>query len=99
MLYKAGQLLRALPTGSAFVSFVGEQGPCATVFTVPPVFIRPLPPDRYAALLENIFARSPVAMPVEQARQNIADRERLIMERCKPKAVPQKTKKGTWGKA
>jgi hypothetical protein len=104
MLYMAGKLLRSLPTGTAFVSFVGPNGPYATVFKVPKVFMHALPPKRFTPLLNDIFSRDPIALPVEQAVQNISDRERRIIERCKPRTKKiaderdQSNKKGTWGR-
>lgn len=37
-LYRAGLMLRSLPTAVGYLSYVGRYGPVATLFTVPPVF-------------------------------------------------------------
>jgi hypothetical protein len=83
MLYKAGQLLKSLPKGTAFVSFVTNEGPLATLFTVPPIFIKQLSPET----LYEVMSRSHIALTMEQAQQNIAEKET-------PKIEVEK--KGTW---
>ena len=93
MLYKAGLMLRSLPAGMVYVSYVGRNGPVSSLVTVPPIFTRPLPPEEFAKLRDALIAQSPAALPTEQAQENIERRAEEIRARKPPeakKAIPTK---------
>jgi hypothetical protein len=109
MLYRAGLMLRSLPAGMAYVSFVGRNGPVSSLVTVPPIFTRPLPSEEFAKLRDTLIAQSPAALPTEQAQENIVRRAEAIRQRkLSEPQKPRKTKpvidnrsfedeEGTWG--
>lgn len=73
--YMAARLVRGLPTGRAFVNFVGERGMVATMITVPNIPDIRLPPDAFCQLREQVLASSTAAIPAALAAELIAERE------------------------
>lgn len=107
MLYKAGQMLRSLPTGIAYLNYVGQSGAVSTLFTVPPIFTPSIARDEFSRMRDALIATSPAAIPIKAALWHIADRERELRSRTSPPATKPRTKKarvidtpdekGTWG--
>jgi hypothetical protein len=73
-LYRAGLMLRSLPTGTGFCSFVGPCGPVATLFTVPPIFTPAISPEASAAIRERVIAKSGSALSLEAAETMMRER-------------------------
>jgi hypothetical protein len=88
MLYKAGLTLRNLSTGVAFVSYVGKAGAVATFVTVPHITSDPVSPEALAAERDRMIARSPAAIPADEAMAHIAEREAELTAR----KIPEDTK-------
>ncbi len=105
MLYKAGQMLRSLPTGVAYLSYVGQAGAVSTLLTVPPIFISPNDPAKFARIRDELIAKGDAAIPIQVAVSNIERREDFLRGRkepVKPRAKKEKVidtpeEKGTWG--
>jgi hypothetical protein len=73
-LYRAGLMLRSLPTGTGFCSYVGPRGPVATLFTVPPIFPPAISPDERAAIRQRVIAKSASALSLEAAEKVMRER-------------------------
>jgi hypothetical protein len=98
MLYMAGATLRSLRTGTAYLNYVGTSGMVSTLFTVPPIFIQPLPTEAFNALRDRILAASGTALQIADTLASIAAREQELLARCKQSAVvrePSKAKPTT----
>jgi len=78
-LYMAAQTLRNLPTGSAFLNYVGRSGMVACLLRVPPVKTNPLTTGAFASLRERLLAVSPAAIPAALAQAQIDERERRFL--------------------
>ncbi len=79
VLYMAAQALRSLPTGAAFVSYVGRRGLVASHLAVPRVAEYPLTNDGFEALRKELLARSPSALPADMAEALVEERERSFL--------------------
>ena len=88
MLYKAGQMLRSLPTGIAYLNYVGKDGPVSTLFTVPPIFTPVISPEEFGKVRDSVMATSSAAISIEDAVANIVDREQEMLAR-KPPTIPK----------
>lgn len=75
--YRAGLLLRSLPTGVAFVNFVGPHGPVATLVKVPEIRLPVSPPKV-------------MGVPLQDALRRIDERHAAL---AAPKPAPQKPAK------
>jgi hypothetical protein len=79
VLYMAAQTLRNLPTGSAFLNYVGARGMTATLLVVPPVREYPLSNEAFAALRERFLSESAAAIPSAIAAAHVEARERAFL--------------------
>jgi hypothetical protein len=79
VLYFAAQTLRNLPTGTAFINYVGAHGMVATTLVVPPVRAYPLSNDAFVALRERFLSQSAAAMPAAVAAAEVDARERTFL--------------------
>lgn len=77
--YQAAQLLRGLPTGQAYVSFVTAEGMQSARVRIPEIRGRELSEAEFAALREKALAASGSAVPIEEAEAEIAERERRLL--------------------
>lgn len=84
-LYFAGQLLRSLPTAVGYVSYVGRNGPIATLFNVPFLSIKKLDEGAFLELRDGLIADRPT---LHAALQVICDREAEIAGLAVPTPEP-----------
>ena len=80
MLYFAGQTLRSLVTGKAFINFVDATGMKAGLLTVASVRSRAPGPAEFENLRTRVLDASPSSARTDAARAHIADRRRGLME-------------------
>jgi hypothetical protein len=97
-LYSAARMLFSLPTGIGYCSYVGRNGPVATLFSVPPIFSPDITPVAYAAVRDELISESGSAVPVEEAERIMRERETRVFvssgpaaERPKRRTVSTKT--------
>ncbi|MBM3655223.1 MAG: hypothetical protein FJX06_20950, partial [Alphaproteobacteria bacterium] len=76
VLYMAAQTLRNLPTGHAFLNYVGANGMVATRLVVPPIKDCAMTNAAFVALRERLLAESAAAIPAALARALVDERER-----------------------
>ena len=88
VLYMAAQRLRALKTGMAFINYVDHTGANSALLQVPLRKTRPLSAERFAAVRDSIFAKSPSALPVEQARACLGDRRAALIAAARIRRLP-----------
>jgi hypothetical protein len=90
VLYMAAQTLRNLPTGRAFINYVGQSGMVPVLLTVPRISELPLSDEDFALLRERILSRSIAATPIAEALSIVSDREQLLLdERAKAAECPE----------
>jgi hypothetical protein len=80
MLYFAGQTLRSLTTGKAFINFVDATGMKAGLLTVAPVQSRAPGAAEFEQLRARILDVSPSSARIDAARVHVADRRRTLIE-------------------
>jgi hypothetical protein len=80
-LYMAAQTLRNLPTGRAFVNYVGNAGMMPMLLTVPHIADCNLSAEAFGTLREHILSRSLAATPTGRATFLVAERERMLLDR------------------
>ena len=80
MLYFAGQTLRSLVTGKAFINFVDETGMQAGLLTVAPVHSRAPTSAQFEELRARVLDASSSAARLDAARAHVADRRRALIE-------------------
>jgi hypothetical protein len=80
MLYFAGQTLRSLVTGKAFINFVDGSGMQAGLLSVPPVQSRAPSGAQFEELRARILDESPSATRIDDARAHVANRRRALIE-------------------
>jgi hypothetical protein len=80
VLYFAGQALRSLVTGKAFINFVDGAGMQAGLLTVAPVHSRAPNGAQFEELRARILDASPSAARIDAARAHLADRRRALIE-------------------
>jgi hypothetical protein len=91
VLYMAAQTLRNLPTGSAFLNYVGARGMVATLLVVPRVSDYRLSNNEFALLRETILSKSDAAIPASLAAAHVEARERAFLSfTIKPNDVPRR---------
>jgi hypothetical protein len=78
MRYMAARLVRSLPTGRAFVSYVSAAGLVTALVKVPNLAEIQLPLDGFSRLREQVLSHSLSAIPARQAAELIAQRERMF---------------------
>jgi hypothetical protein len=78
VLYFAGQTLRNLTAGKAFINFVDGSGMKAALLAVAPVQSRAPAPQAFEALRGAVLDASPSAVPTTQARAHVANRQRAL---------------------
>ena len=81
VLHVAAEALRALPTGRAYVSYVGKVGLVSAALSVPHVAEHPLSNDAFQELRQRLLAASPSAMPADVAAARVEERERKFLRR------------------
>lgn len=86
-LYFAGRLLRSLPTAMGYISYVGRNGPVATLFNVPLLAIKKLTDAAFVELRNSFLKDKPT---LEDALQIIKAREIAPLERPTPPQTPKK---------
>jgi hypothetical protein len=87
MLYMAGQALRTLNTGVAYLNYVGRKGMVSTLFTVPPIITEPT--TDFDALRDRVLAESSAALPTAKALASIAERQERIIVACTKQSAPE----------
>ena len=80
VLYFAGQTLRSLVTGKAFINFVDGSGIQAGLLSVAPVQNRAPRGAQFEELRARILDESPSATRIDEARAHIANRRRALIE-------------------
>jgi len=80
MLYFAGQTLRSLVTGKAFINFVDATGMKAGLLTVAPVKSRAPGAAELEDLRAHILDASPSSTRIDAGRAHVADRRRALSE-------------------
>jgi hypothetical protein len=80
MLYFAGQTLRGLTTGKAFINFVDATGMKADLLTVPQVQNRAPQAAEFEELRAHVLDMSSSASCIDAARAYVADRRRALIE-------------------
>ena len=80
MLYFAGQTLRSLVTGKAFINFVDATGMQAGLLTVAPVQSRAPKGAAFEELRARILDASPSSVRIDAARVHVTDRRRALIE-------------------
>lgn len=78
VLYMAGQTLRNLKTGTAFLSYMGSSGLVSTLFAVPHVASAALTAEQFATLRERVLASGAASLPVTEAIKRIVNRQKAI---------------------
>ncbi len=89
VLYMAAQTLRTLPTGHAFLNYVGRHGMVASFLVVPPIKDVPITNDAFNALRERFLSQSAAAIPAALARTLVDERERAFLEFTQQKATQE----------
>jgi TraM recognition site of TraD and TraG len=87
-LYFAAQTLRGLTTGKAFLNFMDKSGPRAGLLTVPNVDSRAPSETEFEALRARVFALSPSASPIAEARAHVARRQLRLAESAEQARAP-----------
>jgi hypothetical protein len=80
MLYFAGQTLRGLTTGKAFINFVDAAGMKAGLLTVPQVRSHAPQAAEFTELRTQVLDASSSASRIDAARAHVADRQRALNE-------------------
>jgi hypothetical protein len=88
VLYMAAQSLRNLPTGVAYVNYVGESGMVPVLLTVPRISEHPISTEAFASLRERVLSRSSAATPIEEAILLVSNREQKLPRR-KAEEIPE----------
>jgi hypothetical protein len=78
LLHMGGQELLDLRTGQAFISYVGKQGRICTMLYVPEVRSIQVSDTEFAEIRKTIVQRSPSAVLIAQAEQDIQERQKAI---------------------
>jgi len=78
VLYMAAQTLRNLPTGHAFLNYVGANGMVATQLVVPPIKDCGMTNAAFVALRERLLSESAAAIPAALARALVDERQRAF---------------------
>ena len=74
----AGEAIRSLPVGVAYISYVGKQGRVATRLQVPEIRTGPMPEAQFVKIAQCMIAASPSGLLVAEAEQQIeAQQQRL----------------------
>jgi hypothetical protein len=90
VLYVAAQTLRNLPTGKAFINYVGQSGMVPLLLTVPRISEHPLSAEAFASLRERVLSRSSAATPIEEAILLVSNREQKLLDaRRKAEELPE----------
>jgi hypothetical protein len=90
VLYMSAQTLRNLPTGQAFVNYVGQAGMVPVLLTVPRISEHPLSAEAFASLRERVLSRSSAATPIEEAILLVNNREQKLLDaRRKSEEIPE----------
>ena len=76
----AAQVLRNLTTGRAAVNFVGASGMKTASLRVANVESYALPEEQFDELRARVLDASPSASPIDQAREHVAERQRMLIE-------------------
>jgi hypothetical protein len=79
MKYMAGELLRSFPPGRAAISFVDDSGLKTAVLQIAHVADCNMTPAQIDRLREEMFKRSPSAVPIETARAALKTRQSRIL--------------------
>lgn len=79
VLYMAAQTLRNLPTGRAFINYVGRAGMTPALLTVPRISEHPLSAEAFASLRERILSNSAAATPAALAIAAVNAREQEFL--------------------
>ena len=88
VLYMAAQTLRNLTTGTAFVNFVDATGMKAALLTVPNVQSYAPPPEEFERIRFGMLEASPSALPSKDARQVVARRKDILIDRAQRALLP-----------
>ena len=86
VLYMAARALRLLTVGKALVNYVGAPGMQFVTLNVPRIAEYRLTQDAFARLRENMLRASCSAIPIAQAINELAERERKLLNM---KAAPE----------
>ena len=90
VLYMAAQSLRNLPTGVAYINYVGQSGMVPVLLTVPRISEHPLSAEAFASLRERVLSRSSAATPIEEAILLVSNREQKMLDaRRKAEEIPE----------
>jgi hypothetical protein len=90
VLYMAAQSLRNLPTGVAYINYVGQSGMVPVLLTVPRISEHPLSAEAFASLRERVLSRSSAATPIEEAILLVSNREQKLLDaRRKAEEIPE----------
>jgi hypothetical protein len=90
VLYMAAQTLRNLPTGKAFINYVGQSGAVSALIAVPRISEHPISAEAFASLRERVLSRSSAATPIEQAILLVSNREQKLLDaRRKVEEIPE----------
>jgi type IV secretion system coupling TraD/TrwB family protein len=87
--YMAAQLLRNLTAGRAALNFVDATGMKSAALKVAYVASHALPPAEFDALRERILDMSPSSCTINIARENVAARERRLIEQARVREEPE----------
>ena len=79
VLYMAAQTLRNLPTGQAYINYVGASGMMSALLIVPRISEHPLSAETFATLRERLLSQSAAAMPIAAATRLVEEREQRLL--------------------